>query len=447
MRHALWLAILVGCAVLRGQAPPAPPDVNGLNNQIAQKLAELEGDFPQGTTDTTAKMGPNPGGGCYIEVTVTSKNDPSAVRSFIIAFVDDHFCKNYILQQEQDGTVKLVPMSIPFNPFNLPGKIQQILGNIGNTGAGQSNHPEQESHIQPAVTAHQASDGGQSFPDVLPLPFAPPLSAGVTVTSSNGCDPGQTYLYFRVNHFDNSVTRYDGCPMQITATIPVTATKPLQAALTPDNSTLIVTSYNHGITFIDTSTNRVTKTLTTDTKVYPSGIAIGLDGSVAYVTSLIDDFPQVVILDVKNQQVVGSIPIPDVYPHSVYFSPDGTIAMVTCPFANYVYVIDVFTSTISTAIFIGDARDIAFDPTGTRAYVSSGIYPRSIKVVDTASFAVIGSYTVNGYPGYIHVSRDGRDLTVMDLDSSNMWFIDLMTGNIVTIPTQVLGGGLAGMPL
>jgi hypothetical protein len=53
---------------------------------------------------------------------------------------------------------------------------------------------------------------------------------------------------------------------------------------------------------------------------------------------------------------------------------------------------------------------------------------------------------VNGYPGLIHISRDGRDLTVLDLDSTNMFFIDLATRNTVTISTVVAGGGLVGVP-
>lgn len=451
MRCAVCFVILSGCGLLLGQRTPEPGDVSVLNNQIAKDIAELQGDFPPGTTDTTTKMGPNPGGGCYIEITVTSKNDPAAVRSIVIAFVNDHFCMNYILQKETGGFIKLIPKVNPvLTELQDLVKFFEVLGQLGGgkheRQSQPSSQPVQKAHAHPQLAAHQQGDTGQGFPDVLPLPFTPPFSTGVIVNSSNGCDPSQTYLYFRVNHFDNSVTRYDGCPPQITATIPISAPGPLQAALTPDNTTLVVTSYNQGITFINTATNQITKTLTTDPSVFPSGITMRYDGSMAYVTSLINNVPQVLVLDIANQQIVGSIPIAGIFPHSVYFSPDGTVAMVTCPFANFVFVIDVLTSTVSTAIEIGDPRDIAFNPSGTRAYVSSGIYPSSIKVVDTSTFEVIDSYPVNGYPGYIHISDDARDLTVTDLDSSNMFFIDLVTRNTVTIASKILGGGLASAP-
>ena len=448
MRHALWILVVAGSAVLQAQNP----NLNFLNNEIAQQIANMEALLGDGPTDVTGKMGPMPNGGeCTIQITVASQSDPSQYYTYTVPTVSDKLCKDYILQQETDGSFKVVPKNDPAQSLQQDlNNLQQLLNFLNGLGGqirapGQTAAP-QEAPVQTGVKPRQAGDSGTAFPEVLPLPFAPPLSAGVAVTSSNGCNPGQTYLYFRINHFDNSVTRYDGCPMQITATIPIAAPGPLQGVLTPDNSTLIVTSYNQGITFINATTNQVTKTITTDPSVFPAGIAMRFDGAIAYVVSLIDQNPVVLVLDVQNQQIVGSIPIPVIYPHSVYFSPDGTIALVTCPFANYVYMIDVLTSTISTAIPIPDPRDIAFNPTGTQAYITSGVYPDSIKVVDTATFTIVDSYPVNGNPGLIHISRDGRDLTVLDLDSTNMFFIDLATRNTVTISTVVAGGGLVGVP-
>ncbi len=448
MRHALWILVVAGSAALQAQNP----NLNFLNNEIAQQIANMEALFgPNVPTVVTGNMGPMPNGGeCTIQIKVTDQNTGLAY-TYTVPTVSDKLCKDYILQQETDGSFKVVPKNNPAQSLqqdlnNLMNLLNFLNGLGGQIRAPGQTAGSQEPRVQPGIKPRQTGDSGTGFPEVLPLPFAPPLSAGVAVTSSTGCDPGQTYLYFRVNHFDNSVTRYDGCPMQITATIPIVAPGPLQAALTPDNSTLIVTSYNQGITFINTTTNQVTKTITTDPSVFPAGIAMRFDGAIAYVVSLIDQNPVVLVLDVQNQQIVGSIPIPVIYPHSVYFSPDGTIALVTCPFANYVYMIDVLTSTISSAIPIGDPRDIAFNPTGTLAYITSGVYPDSIKVVDTATFTIVDSYPVNGYPGLILTSRDGRDLMVLDLDSTNKFFIDLATRNTVTISTDVAGGAIVGVP-
>jgi len=447
MKHALWMLIVAGSAALQAQNP----NLNFLNNEIAQQIANMEALFGNGPTVVTGNMGPMPNGGeCTIQIKVTDKNTGLSY-TYTVPTVSDKLCKDYVLQQESDGSFKVVPKNDPAQSLQQDlSNLQQLLNFLNGLGGnlrtpGQTAGP-QEPRVQRGIKPQQARDSTAGFPEVLQLPFAPPLAAGVAVTSSNGCDPGQTYLYFRVNHFDNSVTRYDGCPMQITATIPIVAPNPLQAALTPDNSTLIVTSYNQGITFINTTTNQVTKTITTDPSVFPAGIAMRFDGAIAYVVSLIDQNPVVLVLDVQKQQVVGSIAIPVIYPHSVYFSPDGTIALVTCPFANYVYMIDVLTSTVSSAVPILDPRDIAFNPTGTLAYITSGGYPDSIKVVDTATLTIVDSYPVNGYPGLILISRDGRDLMVLDLDSTNKFFIDLATRNTVTISTDVAGGAIVSVP-
>ncbi len=448
MRRLLQFLIIGGfalsaCPALLGQRP----DLDFINNEIANEISRLEQLLGPGPTDVTANMGPMPNGGnCTIQIIVRSENDPSQYYTFTIPFIDDEKCKNYKLEEEPDGSIKVVPK---FDPGGLtPLDLAQLADlakylQSGHTVSEPQGTVEDARAATPALTPATATQG---LAAVLDLPLAPPLSAGKTVTSANGCETDQTYLIFRVNHFDNSVTRYDGCPMKIAATIPVTATRPLQAALTPDNATLIVTSYDQGITFIDTATNKVTKTLFTSGDIFPSGIAIRKDGLLAYVTSLIDTTPQVLVLDVANRAILGKIPIAAQYPHSVYFSPDGTTALVTCPITNFVFVIDVLTSTVSTAISVGKPRDVAFNRTGTRAYISSGVFPNSIKVVDTATYQAIDSFTVDGFPGYVQMSRDGRYLTVMDLNSAKKWIIDLATRNIVTVNSVVAGGGLIGIP-
>ena len=446
MRRLLQWFILGGsalsfCPAVLGQST----DPAFINQEIANEISRMEQLLGPGPTDVKATMGPMPNGGnCTIQIIVQSQNDPSQYYTYTVPFVDDTRCKNYHLEQEPDGTIKVVPNSDPnaLSPIDLAA-LQQVLQYLsGGHARAPVSTTEKPRSVGTAPTPHASSAGP---PEVLALPLGPPLSAGTTVTSQNGCDPSQTYRIFRVDHFDNSVTRFDGCPLQITATIPITAPGPLQAALTPDNSTLVVTSYNQGITFIDTTTNAVTKTMFTNGDVFPSGIAIRNDG-LAYITSLIDTTPQVLVMNVNTQTILGSIPIAAEYPHSVYFTPDGTTALVTCPITNYVFVIDVLTSTVSTAVPIGGPRDVAFNPTGTRAYITSTIYPSSVQVVDLATYQIVDSYDIDGDPGYIQISHDGRYLTVMDLDSSKKWSIELATRNIVTIPTVVAGGGLTTLP-
>jgi hypothetical protein len=432
------------------------PDLNFLNNDLANEISRLEALLGDGPKDVTGKLGPTPNGGeCTLQITVADKNDPSRYYTHTVNFITPDLCKNYRLEKEQDGFIKVVPKndSAGLSPADL-ASLQALFKFLGSGLGGPQAGKVESSSAQAAPsnsssrTAQrddQTNAPAQTNPEVLQLPLAPPLSAGRNVTSPDGCQPGQTYPLFQVNHYDNSVTRFDGCPMQITATIPVVADGPLQAALTPDNSTLIVTSYNQGITFIDTATNKVTQTLMTDGSIFPAGIAMRKDGTVAYIASLIDQSPIVAILDVANRKIVGKIPLPLAYPQSVYFSPDGLTALVTFPLTNLVSVIDVLTSTVSTGIPIATPHDIAFNPTGTRAYITSGTFPSGVEVVDTATYRIIDSYPVDGNPGYVLISPDGRFLTVMDYDSPKIWIIELATRKNVTIVTNSGGGGLVNL--
>jgi DNA-binding beta-propeller fold protein YncE len=449
----ILFSLTVFIAAAAALMPPAnaqSTDPNFTNNTIAQQIANMEALLGPGPYDVSGKMGPMPNGGnCTIKIVVASANDPSQYYTFTIPFVDDTKCKNYVLVKEADGTIQVVSKQ--------QQSLQQTLDQLNQLGNYLSGKHDKEPHANakphpasqnspPLRSVRAAAATTQSFPTILDLPLGPPLSAGTYVTSSDGCRPDQAYFLYRVNHFDNSVTRFDGCPMTLTTTIPLTATNPLQAALTPDNTTLIVTSYNQGITFIDTASNKVTKTLFVDPGVYPSGIAMRGDGAVAYITSLIDINPVVLVLDVANRAILGQIPMPVAYPHSALFSPDGTTALVTFPITNYVYVLDVLTSSISTAISVGSPFGVAYNRTGTRAYVSSRIFPSSIKVIDTGSYEIIDSYQINGDPGFVKLSPDGRFLSVMDVSSTNIYIIELATRTVTTIDTGLGGGGLTYLP-
>lgn len=445
----IWALIFCSAALAQ------QPNVNFINNEISNEISRLEQLLGPGTDTVTGKLGTMPNGGnCTLQIIVSDAHNASRYYTYTVPLVPPDLCKNYVLETETNGFIKLVPKKTPQQALedDLAALLSAILKLSGGHRAGGPESASEPIRARPARSPAPApalpapQDTTSANPAVLDLPFAPPLSAGTQITNPQGCQPAQTYLFFRINHFDNSVTRFDGCPPQQTVTIPITATRPLQGVLTPDGSTLIVTSYDQGITFIDTATNKVTQTLFAGGGVYPSGIAIRYDGVIAYITSLINSNPQVLVLDVANRTIIGSIPIQVAYPHSVYFTPDGTTALVVCPLTNYVFVIDVLTSSVSTALQIGAPHDVAFNPTGTRAYITSGIYPSSVKVVDTSTYQMIDSYPLNGNPGYILASPDGRFLTVMDYDSANIWIIELATRTVTTIATESGGGGILGLP-
>ena len=100
------------------------------------------------------------------------------------------------------------------------------------------------------------------------LPYYPNYSPAL-IPNAPPCDPNTASHIFAVNHSNGTVTHLNSCNFQVLATITV-ATRPLQVAITPDARMAIVTSFDNAITFIDTSTNQVLKSLSTDFNTNPS---------------------------------------------------------------------------------------------------------------------------------------------------------------------------------
>lgn len=195
--------------------------------------------------------------------------------------------------------------------------------------------------------------------------------------ASNTCDPTQPDV-LQVGHLISKVTRISTCPFAIKAAIPVT-TRPLRVVITPDGTAALVTSYDNAINFIDLSTNQVVSTLQTDSNVNPNGIAIAPDGSRIYITSYSTTHPVVQAIDLASRQVVATINTA-VYPQSAFVTPDGSQVWITHPLGNEIDVIETLTNTVITTIPIPQAYGIAFDSTGTHAYVTS----RSARITGTS---------------------------------------------------------------
>jgi YVTN family beta-propeller protein len=205
---------------------------------------------------------------------------------------------------------------------------------------------------------------------------------------------------------------------------------------------VVVTSYNNAVTFIDVATNKVTDTLLVGGSVFPSGLAISDDGQRAYVTSFIDFAPALLIIDLNTRTVKATLALSWPYPENVYLSPDQTLAYVTYPLGYQLDVIDVLTNTVAASLQSIPFPDaVAFNRTGTRAYVVSQTEPGTVQVLDTATNRIVDSFTVGSQPRSILLSSDGRLLAVQNYNSTFVSLIDLTTH----VVSQADIGALYGM--
>jgi YVTN family beta-propeller protein len=274
----------------------------------------------------------------------------------------------------------------------------------------------------------------QQFRD---LPFVPPVPSSATP----GCDSSFPDV-FRTVHTNALVTRISTCPFQIKATIPV-VTRPLQVAITPDGSTALVTSFDNAVNFINLSTNKVSFTLNTDPSINPDGIAISSDGTRAYVTSFNTDNPVVMVIDLTSNTLITTIKtIP--YAQGVTLTPDGAQLWITSPLGASTDVIDTLSNTEIINIGVPQSTGIAFNSTGTRAYITSQVSaPGTVVVVDTATFKVLNTYTVGSGPTDIAMSYGDQFLVVNNFGDGTTSVIDLIKNAVVTANVGASPSGIA----
>ena len=276
------------------------------------------------------------------------------------------------------------------------------------------------------------------------LPFLP-FFGEPDPTIDTSCASQLNPTAYSVDHINATVTLYNICTSDSLAVINVTS-NPLQIRITPDASQAIVTSYDNAITFIDTTTNQVTKTVQTDPGFFPSGIAISPDGSYALITNYDDRAPELGVLDIASQSITSTIPLTTSYPQSVFINPDGTLAWVTYPWNDFVDVIDIMTGVLVQHLNIDTPFDVAFNPTGTAAYIASGT--GSVVVMDTATYTQTASVPAGQGAFDLSVSLDGHTVTLNNyLDGTITLFDTRLTPFSITMSAGANPRGVANVPL
>jgi hypothetical protein len=295
----------------------------------------------------------------------------------------------------------------------------------------------------------QAAAGPAPFVYTLPyrtLVATPYLAQTPDVPTTCNAQINPTAL--QVAHIDSTVTRTNICTGQAIAVIPV-PDLPLQVRVTPDGSQAIVTSYDSAISFISTSSNTVTDTLQLDPSFTPSGVAISPDGSYALVTNYepVGD-AYLAKLDLATKQITGRINLDTDYPQSVFINPDATLAWVTYPWNNIVEVIDLLTGAVVQRMNFDTPYGIAFNSTGSLAYLAGGEDTGSVAVINTENYALVATVPAGAGAGDVLVTPEdrfiyvnsafGQSITLIDA-SSNTGSTFSLTGSprgTVLVPTE-----------
>ena len=291
---------------------------------------------------------------------------------------------------------------------------------------------------------HAAANSYSFVPrQLLSLPFTPFVPPPGTPSCLSSFPD-----VFHTNHPENTVIRISTCPFAVKTTIPVFQ-RPLQVAVTPDGSTALVTSFGDlegdggAVTFINLANNQITNTLMLSLGVTPNGLAISPDSTTAYVGNFTNPGQSILVINIPTHTVTATIQNVLAYPSGMTLTPDGSQLWVASPLSTETDVIDTLSLTTVYRLNIQQSVDVAFNSTGTMAYVTSDqSNPGQVFVVDTATYRVLSTYTVGNGPSDIAMSYGDQFLVVNnDLDGS-VSVIDLIADKVVT--TQV-GSSLSGI--
>jgi len=137
-------------------------------------------------------------------------------------------------------------------------------------------------------------------------------------------------------------------------------------------------------------------------------------GSVVYAVDARATGTNLAIIDTAQQRITSTVAL-TAGSWGVAVRPGGTEVWVTNSSNGAVYVISTTTNTITNTITTGltQAWNIAFNPAGTKCYVSDrGATTGKVVVINAATKAVATTITVGATPGPIVITPDGSKIYV-----------------------------------
>ncbi len=275
------------------------------------------------------------------------------------------------------------------------------------------------------------------------LPFTPDVPPPATPPACQSTYPNVV----RTNHNESTVSVFTTCPFAAVKVIPV-FTNPLQVVVTPNGSTAVVTSFGPlsgsggAVTLINLSNYQIINTVMMPFGVTPNGLAISPDGATAYLGNFTAP-GQILVMNIASQTITATIPISLSYPSGLTLTPDGSQLWIGSPLVLETDVVDTFSQTPAYRMNIQNVTDIAFNSTGTTAYLtSSSKSPGQVVAVSTASFQILNTYTVGAMPTDIGMSSGDQWLVVNNYGDGTVSVVDLVQNGVKT--TNV-GGTVNGI--
>jgi YVTN family beta-propeller protein len=214
--------------------------------------------------------------------------------------------------------------------------------------------------------------------------------------------------------------------------------------ITPDwdgQRLLVNDMLSHTLTVIDPRTARPT-----GTKIevpFPYNLYFSPDGSIAII---VEDFTEgapaadngLRFYDRSTWKELGFLPIPWAGADHMDFSADGATAFLSCEYSGRIVSVDVKGMKVNGSLFVGgSSTDVRLGPDGTTLYVANQVR-NGLDVVNATTFEYLSFIPLERGTHGLAMSRDATRLFVTNRWAGSLSAIDMASNEVVS--TWQIGG-------
>lgn len=229
-----------------------------------------------------------------------------------------------------------------------------------------------------------------------------------------------------LNKSDNTAMIFDLKSDKLLAQIP-TGEAPHEVAISPDKKFAVITNYGtrenpgNSITLINLEKLTVEKTIRLGDFRRPHGVE-WIDNDKVAIT--VEANKSIIIVDVKNEKVIGIIKTEQEVSHMLVLSNDRTKGFVANIGSGSVSVIDLKGMNLIKNIQTGRGSEgIDITPDGSEIWVTNRAED-SVAVIDVKTLEVKMKFKVDGFPIRVKFSKDGKYAIISCARSGEIAVID-----------------------
>ena len=246
-------------------------------------------------------------------------------------------------------------------------------------------------------------------------------------------DPARVYV---PNLQSNSVTVIDQATNKVIQTIPV-GDQPQHVVPSWDLKTLWVNNdQGNSLTPIDSRTGSAGAPIPVED---PYNLYFTPDGTRAVVMA--EALKKMDFRDPHSMALLHSMPVPCSGLNHMDFSPDGRTAVAACEFDGTLLLVDMTNGqekVLNTMHVGGMPQDVKLSPDGTVFYVAD-MNKGGLHVIDAQKFTELEFLPTGKGAHGLYVSRDAKYLYVSNRDEGSVSLVDLATRKVKD--TWVFNGG------